>query len=1044
MRHMEQLNLQLLGAFEARWHNQLITNFPSDKIRALFAYLAVESPRPQRRETLATLLWSDWPDDSARRNLRQNLHRLKQLLDSLETGLSQQLLQVTRPTILIDLDYLVLDVNEIDQALRVVEAHAHRHIHQCAACLDRLAQVAERFHGEFLQGFSLPDAPLFDEWLALQRERLHYQQLQVLQTLTQAFLQREAYEQAYLYAAQQVVLEPWREEAHRQMMVALARQGRRSEALAQYATCCRLLDEELGIAPTQATTDLYAQLVDDGIALHEGEGKTAVSAQLHHFPTYFTPFLGREAEVEAVVNQLQNRECRLLTLLAPGGMGKTRLSIAAATELAATSDQHADGLYFVSLAEVHDPETLLITIAQTVEMSLQEVVDIEASLHDFLAGKQLLLVLDNFEQLMEGVDLLVALLTAVPGLQLLVTSRIPLDVQAEWRFAVQGLDFPVEDDDPDWERYTAVQLFSKGARRINPHFDVEAQQAAISRICQLVQGMPLAIEMAAAWTRVMPCVQIGEQIASDIEFLVATGKDVPERHRSIQAVFAQSWHLLTTAEQRVCAQLALFHHGFSYEAAAFVASASILDLTSLVDKSLLRYTVNGRYEMHPLLHQFMAGKLQTLCQTDTAVATCGQRYATFYLTQLRTHETQFYNRNSMAIANALQPDLDNIRQAWTQAISDEDVDLLVASQDGLINFFRWLGLHQEAVELLTQAAQAIGRCEDVESVVALLNYRMAKLHLDLTWYDTAVQLLEDAYAVVQEQGTDSDISRLLAALGVGYWRLGELDLARTHLQKGLHLAKQLNDAEATAYALHHLGNVTFFYGDRAAALQMVNQSLPFYREEGDLWQLAGALTDLGAFYAVDNLEKSRHYFAESLDLYRQLGDRLGMLIPLNNLGYVALLTQDYELAYQMANEGYVIAKKIGADAHRAGHLQNLGLSTLLSGGDLTKAKAYFQEGFLLACKRNALKHMGEALMGLVITAVKLQNYQMAARLVGSIEALCQLQLEEMSSIEMSLYQPARETAVHELGSDTFAELRQKGTSLQMKDVVRLVQGEFVI
>ena len=313
---------------------------------------------------------------------------------------------MTRPTILIDPDFLVLDVNEIGQPLHEVETHDHRQIHQCSACLDLLVQVAERFHGEFLQGFSLPDAPLFDEWLALQRERLHYQQLQVLQTLTQAFLQCEAYEQAYMYAAQQVVVEPWREEAHRQMMMALAKQGRRSEALAQYATCCRVLDEELGIEPSQATAELYAQLVDDGIVVHEGERETAVSAQLHHFPTYFTPFLGREAEVEAVVARLQNPECRLLTLLAPGGMGKTRLSIVAATKLAATFAHYPDGLYFVALAEVDDPETLLITVAQTVGMSLQGVLDVEASLHDFLVGKQLLLVLDNFEQMVDHAGLL--------------------------------------------------------------------------------------------------------------------------------------------------------------------------------------------------------------------------------------------------------------------------------------------------------------------------------------------------------------------------------------------------------------------------------------------------------------------------------------------------------------------------------------------------------------------------------------------------------------------------------------------------------------
>ncbi|MCA9935550.1 MAG: AAA family ATPase, partial [Anaerolineales bacterium] len=549
---MTQLTLSLLGTFAAAWQGQPVTGFQTDKVRALLAYLAVEGKRPLRRETLATLLWPDWADDKAKRNLRQNLHRLKQVLDALDLDLSQNLLHITRQTVQVNREWLVLDVVEFQAALTAVETHPHRHLHICPVCLDSLTRAADLVRGDLLEGFSLPDAPLFDEWLTIQRERLHYQSLQALHTLAAAHAQRGDHEQAYIYAARQVALEPWREEAHRQMMAALARQGRRSEALTQYETCRRLLDEELGVAPTAETVTLYTQIVNETLDV---EAETAVT--LHHFPAQFTRFVGRSEEITAVTQHLLDPDCRLLTLIGPGGMGKTRLSLQAVentveTETRAAYELFPDGGYFVPLADAFTRDQLITAIAETLGITLQAAGDAEQQLLNYVSGKKLLLALDNFEQLVETAVFITHLLQTAPHVRCLITSREPLNSQAEQQMRLTGLPYPAAaETDLSPQRYPAMMLFIQTAQHVQPTFQPHATDwQAIARICQLTHGTPLALEIAAAWVRLMDCATIAQQISRSLDFLETSWRDMPERHRSMRAVFQQSWEFLSAAEQR--------------------------------------------------------------------------------------------------------------------------------------------------------------------------------------------------------------------------------------------------------------------------------------------------------------------------------------------------------------------------------------------------------------------------------------------------------------------------------------------------------------
>ena len=299
-----------------------------------------------------------------------------------------------------------------------------------------------------------------------------------------------------------------------------------------------------------------------------------------NLPAPATRLVGREAELAALAQLLDDPTCRLLSLVGPGGIGKTRLAIEAACDL---WQRFADGVFFASLAGTSSSEFMVPAIAQAVALNFAGPADPRVQLANYLRNKQVLLLLDNLEHLLEGVDLLVEMLEETPGVKLLVTSRERLELQAEWVFEVQGLPVPAEDEVERLEKYSAVQLFLQRTRQAQVAFELSTEDRAhVARICRLVEGMPLAIELAAAWVPVLSCAEIADEIARSIDFLTTTMRDVPERQRSIRAVFDHSWHLLSEEEQQVLRPMSIFRGGFTRQAAEAVAGAGLPLLSALL------------------------------------------------------------------------------------------------------------------------------------------------------------------------------------------------------------------------------------------------------------------------------------------------------------------------------------------------------------------------------------------------------------------------------------------------------------------------------
>jgi len=651
------LTLRLLGKPQVSLGGAPVTGFISAKAQALLFHLAA-SGRPHTRESLAGLFWGDMPDAQAGKNLRNALSNLRMLVGPY--------LLITRDEVSFNRQSSYwLDVEVFLSALSTDAAQKD---------LGTLHNAVELYQGDFLEGFYVGEAMPFEEWMLGRRSLLKGLMLQSLHMLVVRHLDREEHAAGIDYANRLLALEPWREETHRHLMMLLARSRQRSAALAQYDRCRQALADELGVEPMPETIALYNRL------------KAAAAPPPHNLPPQPTAFVGREAELAKIASFLNNPLAQLLTLVGPGGIGKTRLALQAAARCvepeANLEQRFSDGVFFVSLAadeamaSGEAQSSLIAAIATTLRFDSYGPMLPQAQLLNHLREKDMLLILDNLEQLIPEARQLGHLLRFAPRVKLLVTSRARLNLQEEWLMEVPGLNVPSTAVPPEsLAAYSAVALFVQQARRVLAGFTFsEAETESVIRVCQLVEGVPLGIELAASWLRMLTCKEIAVEIEQGLDFLTTSLQNVPERHRSLRAVFDYSWDLLSPAEQETFRQLAVFRGGFHRQAAArVVAAASLPMLAGLVDKSLLRRDAAGRYEIHDLLRRYAEEKLSADPMESERVR---DRHCHYYAELMVAHQAGLKGEDVSEALTTLNVERDNVRAAWNWALSHRRVEEL--------------------------------------------------------------------------------------------------------------------------------------------------------------------------------------------------------------------------------------------------------------------------------------------------------------------------------------------------------------------------------
>src|SRR5438874_8654200 len=436
-----------------------------------------------------------------------------------------------------------------------------------------------------------------------------------------------------------------------------------------------LVDAEVRDLGAHRLKDLSAperiyQLKIDGLPSEFPLLKT-IEAGTKNLPLPRTSFVGRASELEAIDRLFDDPGCRLLTLVGPGGVGKTRLALEAA---ARRVDRYPHGVHFIPLASVASPEFLAPALAEAIQFAVDGAhsgFSAQEQLLDYLSERSTLLVLDNFEHLVEGSALLSDVVERAPQVDLLATSRERLNVQSEWALDVEGLGLAENGNGSA----SAVRLFVERAKQVAPGFALdEAGYSQALRLCRLVDGMPLGIELAASWVSVLSCAEIADEIEGNIDFLATSMRDVPERHRSLRAAIDQSWRLLTEEQRGAFSRLSVFRGGFDRSAAAAVSGADLRLLSDLVAKSLLRRPDFGRFELHELLRQYAA---EHLAASPAEEADARERHARHYATMLLERQAALMGPEVTAARDELRGELDNLRAAveWILVEDDEPAAL---------------------------------------------------------------------------------------------------------------------------------------------------------------------------------------------------------------------------------------------------------------------------------------------------------------------------------------------------------------------------------
>jgi DNA-binding SARP family transcriptional activator/predicted ATPase len=668
----EGLRLILLGKPQVTRNGVPVTGFIYKKALALLAYLAV-TRRPHSREALAGLFWGEMPDDAAKANLRKILSTLREI--------AGPELIIDRQTVAIDPAGAVwLDTQILEAQLSQIR-RGHDDLPPSAGPLNALPESDVRriedavglYRGDFLEGFYLHSALAFEEWVLSERERLRQMALHGLYRLVAHYTARGDYDQGLDHATRLLALEPWHEEVHQQMMLLLALSGQRSAALDQFETCRRLLADELGAEPNRDTVDLYHRIVRGELSPQKRYTGTP-----RNWPVETTPFVGRATELARLAAYLDAPGSRLATVVGISGVGKTRLMLQAATQAMKTFGQ---AVRYVSLAGTLTPEAVSSTILRALALPVTGQRNAAAQLTGHLRARSLLLVLDQLDP-HPGIPAFLRELTQqAPGVRLLVASSSRMNLPGEWVLPLYGLEVPESDSLDEIRRSDAVQLF---VQTVQPACGVcsfdEDQLPFIAKICRLVEGMPLAIELAAAWARLLPYRDIAQEIETSYRFLASSGPDAPDRHTSLTAAFDYCWTLMSAEERIMVARLSVFRGGFVREAAEQVAGASLPALAALLDKCLIRRTGSGRYQSHRLLSQYGRQKLAQAPQEEIQTY---ERYCDYYTRFLqRQMDVLKYGGGDSALSE-IAAEQENLKAAWNWAAGANRLDLGAREEVGM-------------------------------------------------------------------------------------------------------------------------------------------------------------------------------------------------------------------------------------------------------------------------------------------------------------------------------------------------------------------------
>jgi predicted ATPase/DNA-binding SARP family transcriptional activator len=997
---MPELRIRCFGNLRIEVDGQPINHFDTDKTRALLVYLAIENQHPHPRSHLAGMLWSDQPEEQALHSLRQTLSSLRRTIGD-HTAASPHLLIERESVGLNPGNPAWIDTHVFQAGLDAAYRHYQRRDHGGWLNARRLAAALALRQGAFLAHLHVKGAPLFDEWQTITCEDLDQRALQGLALLAEIYERRGEYALARQTAQRMIDIAPWDEQAHVQLMRLFALDGQRSAAQGQYRTLRRFLHEQLGVEPASETTALFEQIRSTG----DEACPCAPQFPPNHsnVPVFSTPFIGRVQELDEITDLLVDPACRLLTLFGPGGIGKTRLALEAARQQIGLL---SDGVFFVPLSTVSTGEQVSAAIADALGLVLTDQSDPHARLLDYLHEKRMLLVLDTFEHLldeMKNTRPIIDILEQAAGVTLLVTSRERLMLQEEWVYPLAGLRYPLSRQPadmhavPEWaEQYDALRLFYQRARQVQFGFSLDAASLPYAiRICQMLEGLPLGVELAAAALWNQPCSAIADKIAQRLDSLSAPAVNISPRHRSLWAAFEVSWQLLSPEEKALFRRLGVFQGGFTPVAAQRVAGATPDLLGALANQSLLRLDPEGRYSMHEAVRQFANEKLAETGNADQTRAA----HARYFCAFLTRKQPLLHGLEQKQALSAIHAEIGNAEIAWQWITGKQDIAANLSCVDALYRYFNIRSRFLEGIALFQPAARALEEAcatgrnpaapkPEAEAALGVVLCRIGSLAHYARQNGLALEALERAAEIFSRLDSPAELAfcrtslggvylrakdfaraqacaeqnleyyrqagdpqgknRALYLLGLIHNRLGKLQESKHYFMAAVEVGRQGEEPRRLMAPLNMLGDIACTEGNYSEAESLFEQSLAIARALQDLYYQAIVLNNLANVYHYNHqFAMARKMYEESLSICKEIGDRDGEAMALNNLGELSLAEGDYARAITFSEQALVMARQIGEEWTITACLNNLGEASNASGRP-EQAMRYLAEAIRLA------------------------------------------------------------------------------------------------
>lgn len=912
--------IKLFGGLRIFQNEQSLV-IPRLRERTLFAYLLLHPTSAHSREKLIELLWPDNDSERSGRNFANVLYRLQQVIGkSWIVAEGNGLRLATTPAIRVD-------VWTFEQLCK-------------QPAITNLQEALTLYAGDLLTATAnlLPDQQ--DDWLLPLQTHYHECFLQALLQLGQFYEQAQQVDEAQQAYQRLRLNDPLNEEAYAGLMRVYARQGRLGDVTTCYRELETLLQQELRVSPSSTIRALWTTLtrtptyIEQPAAPVANKPTTATAASqaiAHNFPKPLTSLIGRAHELDQIGRLLANH--RLLTLTGAGGSGKTRLAIAIARELADTFEQ---GAWWIDLSPLTEESLVAQTVLQTLGLPPAATTAPIPQLIEHLTGQQCLLVLDNCEHLLSAcASLIEPLLQACDEVQILATSREPLGVASERLWLTPTLAIPTQGERPPLPlgkpsdavgdlvaalgNYAALQLFVERARTVRQDFQLTAENVgAVLEICQRLDGIPLAIELAAARIKVLPPVQLAQRLQDRFRLLVNPQRNSLPRQQTLQALIDWSYNLLSEHERRLLCRLAVFAGGFSLEAAEAVCGEETLEaLARLVDKSMVLFFERqgaARYRLLETIHAYAQQRLLELGEAERYE----QAHLAFYLKLAEQAAPHLATAEQVRWAAILELEQDNLRATLHRAIAQGLLATALRLINALNAFWFVRGDYAEARTWIDQtltlriAADTTAQPEETQRLLAQALAHGGRFAFHQTDYPNAIQLLTNSLTLARTVDDHATEMRALNTLGSVYLEQRRFVLAKQSYYESLQLAEATNNQPRMAIALNNLGVVTHEQGRLLEARDFYTKSLTIQHQLGDAHGITTAMIGLGRVAtALHDYPAAEEHFSASLTLSRQLGNKRITALALSNLGDLRRLRQDWSGAVAYQRESILLALELG-------------------------------------------------------------------------------------------------------------------------------------